>query len=52
MVHTIRAMLSLARPHDALPVAKEAALEALAIDETSGDAHGALGYLLMLYEWD
>ena len=32
--------------------AKEAALKALALDETMADAHEALGYVLHWYEWD
>ena len=35
-----------------MPVAKEAALQALAIDDTVADAHVALGMVLHLYEWD
>ena len=35
-----------------MPRAKDAALEALAIDETVADAHVALAYVLDCYEWD
>ena len=35
-----------------MPAAKEAALKALAIDETVAYAHVALGFVLHYYEWD
>ena len=38
-------------PNDAMPLAKAAALKALEIDSLNGDAHGALGIVLTLYEW-
>ena len=37
---------------EAYPKAKEAALNALQLDETIGDAHSALGFVLTQYEWD
>ena len=37
---------------EAYPKAKEAALRALELDETIGDAHSALGFVLTQYEWD
>ena len=37
---------------EAYPKAKEAALKALELDETIGDAHSALGFVLTQYEWD
>ena len=37
---------------EAYPKAKEAALNALRLDETIGDAHSALGFVLTQYEWD
>ena len=49
---TLRAGLSFAPPHHVMPPAKEAALKALAIDETVADAHFALGAVLYWYEWD
>ncbi len=35
-----------------VPKAKELALKALEIDETLAEAHAALGFISMLYEWD
>ena len=37
---------------EAYPKAKKAALKALQLDETIGDAHSALGFVLTQYEWD
>lgn len=37
---------------EVLPQAKAAALRAVEIDETSGDAHAALGALAFWYDWD
>ena len=51
-VHTISTILSFARPHDLMPVAKDAALKGLTIDEQVADAHLALGMVLHWYEWD
>ena len=45
-------MVSLAAPHTVMPKAKEAALRALALDETAADAHLVLAYVLHYYEWD
>src|SRR5207237_1277469 len=38
-------------PRDAMAKAKEFALRALALDDTSPEAHAALGYVF-LFEWD
>ena len=51
-VRVFRGMVSLAAPHTVMPEAKEAALRALALDETAADAHLALAYVLHYYEWD
>ena len=51
-VQVFRGMVSLAAPHTVMPEAKEAALGALALDETAADAHLALAYVLHYYEWD
>ena len=51
-VQTTRAMASSAAPRQVMPMAREAALKALAIDETVADAHFALAVVLHLYEWD
>ena len=39
-------------PHDAMPRAKVAALDALRIDDGLAEAHAALGYVHLVYEWD
>ncbi len=39
-------------PKEALPQAKAAALNALAIDDSLGEAHSALAHVLELYDWD
>jgi serine/threonine protein kinase/Flp pilus assembly protein TadD len=39
-------------PRDAMPKAKQAALKALAIDDTLAEAHGALAIELTAYDWD
>ena len=40
------------RPGDAYPMAKAAATRALEIDETLCEAHTALGFFRLLYDWD
>ena len=39
-------------PHDTYPKAKAAAQQALALDETLGEAHCSLGFSCLLYDWD
>jgi serine/threonine protein kinase/Tfp pilus assembly protein PilF len=39
-------------PREAWPKAKEAAVKALEIDDTLGEAHAALGSVKYLYDWD
>lgn len=39
-------------PHVAMPKAKTAALQALAIDETLAEAHTSLGRVLQVYDWN
>jgi serine/threonine protein kinase/Flp pilus assembly protein TadD len=39
-------------PHDAYPKSKAAALKALELDETLGEAHCSLGFSYLLYDWD
>ncbi|MFZ1702154.1 MAG: winged helix-turn-helix domain-containing protein [Pyrinomonadaceae bacterium] len=39
-------------PNEAFPMAKEAALKALAIDGRLAEAHTSLGYALAFYDWD
>ena len=44
--------LGVAAPREAMPKAKEAALHALAIDNTLGEAHASLAYITFFYDWD
>ena len=37
---------------EVMPKAKEAALRAVALDETSGEAHVTLGHIMLAYDWD
>jgi TolB-like protein/Flp pilus assembly protein TadD len=39
-------------PREAMPRAKAAAANALEIDETLAEAHAALGYVKLAYDWD
>jgi serine/threonine-protein kinase len=39
-------------PSEAFPKAREAALKALTIDDTLADAHAALGFVKLQYDWD
>lgn len=39
-------------PGEAFPRAKEAAQKALALDDTSAEAHADLAYILFRYDWD
>ena len=39
-------------PKELLPKAKAAALKALKLDEAIGEAHTALGFVKLIYEWD
>jgi serine/threonine-protein kinase len=39
-------------PHKAYPLAKAAALKALEIDDTLGEAHCSLGFSHLLYDWN
>jgi DNA-binding winged helix-turn-helix (wHTH) protein/tetratricopeptide (TPR) repeat protein len=39
-------------PHDAMPKAKEAAMNALAIDSALAEAHTSLAHILMNYDWN
>ena len=45
-VQGVRAVLSFVAPQQVMPMAKEAALKALAIDETVADAHYTLAFVL------
>ena len=50
--YALNCLLSFASPKEAVPKAKAAALRALGIDETVGDAHSALANVLHWYDWD
>jgi DNA-binding winged helix-turn-helix (wHTH) protein/tetratricopeptide (TPR) repeat protein len=43
---------SYVRPDEAFPLAREAARRAIALEPADADAHAALGYALMYYDWD
>lgn len=45
------ATLDAARPTEVVPLARAAAVRALAIDDTLRDAHLALGHIALFYEW-
>ncbi|HEY0461235.1 MAG TPA: protein kinase [Pyrinomonadaceae bacterium] len=40
------------RPHDAYPKAEAAALKALELDESLGEAHCSMGFSRLLYDWN
>jgi serine/threonine protein kinase/Tfp pilus assembly protein PilF len=40
------------RPREAMPKAKAAALAALKLDGSLADAHAALGFIHLIYDWD
>ena len=40
------------RPAEAMPIAREAAMKALAIDDSLADAHASLGLIKHEYEWN
>ena len=39
-------------PREAMPKAKEAAMQAIAIDSTLAEAHASLAFVRFLYDWD
>ena len=41
-----------AAPHEAMPKAKEAAIKALALDDTLAEAHATLARILINYDWN
>lgn len=45
-------LYNFAAPYEAMPKAKEAALNALAIDNTLAEAHASLAHVLMNYDWN
>jgi eukaryotic-like serine/threonine-protein kinase len=50
--HSALGFFDVMLPREALPKAEEAALKALEIDDTLGEAHAALGGVKYLYDWD
>jgi tetratricopeptide (TPR) repeat protein len=44
--------LNYVSPSETLPKAKAAAIKALELDDTLGEAHAALAYVEWYYEWD
>jgi serine/threonine-protein kinase len=50
--HAQRAIAEGARPADAMPAARTAAIRALALDSTLAVAHTTLGLVRFLYDWD
>lgn len=44
--------LGVAAPREATPRAKEAAMHALALDNSLGEAHASLAYMTFFYDWD
>ncbi len=50
--HTALARLGHRSPREALPVAKQAALKAVEIDDRLAEAHGALAVIAFYLEWD
>ncbi|HEX7961164.1 MAG TPA: winged helix-turn-helix domain-containing protein, partial [Terriglobales bacterium] len=39
-------------PKEAMPLAKAAAINALRLDDSLAEAHAALGYVTLVYDWD
>ncbi|MBA3317156.1 MAG: tetratricopeptide repeat protein, partial [Gemmatimonadales bacterium] len=50
--HAQRAVAEGARPADAMPAARTAAIRALALDSTLVDAHTTLGLVRFFYDWE
>jgi Tol biopolymer transport system component/TolB-like protein/Tfp pilus assembly protein PilF len=46
------AIYGMGSPRDFFPQAKEAAQKAIELDDTLADAHAALGFTVLCYEWD
>src|SRR5688500_5513036 len=49
--HLLMVVFANGRPSDQLPLARAAALRALALDSTLAEAHAALGHLLFTVDW-
>jgi tetratricopeptide (TPR) repeat protein len=50
--HTLLAYTGFTTPIEAMPKAKEAALEAIELDDTLSEAHQKLGFVYMSLDWD
>lgn len=50
--YNVLAALGWARPHDVVPKAKAAARRAIELDDSAAEAHAALGYSAIFYDWD
>ena len=51
-VHVVLAVRGGLAPREVMPKAKEAALQALAIDDGLSEAHASLAYVTFFYDWD
>ncbi|HBU58962.1 MAG TPA: hypothetical protein DEB48_03870, partial [Verrucomicrobiales bacterium] len=51
-VDMIMAVYNVERPEDVMPRAKRAARRALELNPHLGEAHAAMGYIQLLYDWD
>jgi eukaryotic-like serine/threonine-protein kinase len=50
--YTGLAFYNFAAPREAMPKAKESAIQALSLDNTVAEAHATLAHVLMNYDWD
>jgi len=46
------AIYSIGAPHDYFPQAKQAAIKALELDDSLAEAHAALAFTTLIYDWD
>jgi serine/threonine-protein kinase len=51
-VYVVLAVRGGVAPREVMPKAKEAALQALAIDDALSEAHASLAYVTFFYDWD
>jgi Tfp pilus assembly protein PilF len=51
-VYVVMAVRGGVAPREVMPKAKEAALQALAIDDGLSEAHASLAYVTFFYDWD
>lgn len=50
--HAYHELAYYARPREAMPKSREAAEQALKLDDTLADGHAALGWVKWIYDWD